>query len=100
LIPYAISSSYTLESPSFARSKLKRFDFASAKHASARITVGWMICLCPRYGAKASFDAQSMMVGSPPGEAVRGPSSSSTALDPEPTAQTDPFRTFASVRSG
>jgi len=33
-------------------------------------------------------------VGSPPGEGIRGPSRLSTALDPEPTAQTDPFRTF------
>jgi hypothetical protein len=31
----------------------------------------------------------------PPGEAVRGPSSSSTALNPEPTAQTDPLPTFS-----
>jgi hypothetical protein len=30
----------------------------------------------------------------PPGEAIRGPSRSSTALDPEPTAQTDPERKF------
>jgi hypothetical protein len=30
-----------------------------------------MICLCPLYGAKASFDAQSMMAGSPPTWAVR-----------------------------
>jgi hypothetical protein len=30
----------------------------------------------------------------PPDEAVRGPSSSSTALDPEPTAQTDPKLSF------
>ena len=30
----------------------------------------------------------------PPGEAIRGPSRSSTALDPEPTAQTDPQETF------
>ena len=30
----------------------------------------------------------------PPGEAVRGPSSSSIALDPEPTAQADPLQTF------
>src|SRR5580704_16832264 len=45
LIPYAISSFYTPESPSFARSKLKRSDFASAKHASARI--GSAGCLCP-----------------------------------------------------
>jgi hypothetical protein len=29
-----------------------------------------MICLCPRYGAKASFDSQSMMVGSPPEAAL------------------------------
>src|SRR5271165_1247359 len=28
-------------------------------------TLGRMICLCPRYGAKALFDEQSMMVGSP-----------------------------------
>ena len=33
-------------------------------------------------------------VGFPPGEAIRGPSRSSTALDPEPTAQTDPQETF------
>jgi len=33
-----------------------------------------------------------------PGEAVRGPSSSSTALDPEPTAQTDPNRSFGRMR--
>jgi hypothetical protein len=26
----------------------------------------------------------------PPGEAIRGPSRSSTVLDPEPTAQTNP----------
>jgi hypothetical protein len=36
-----------------------------------------------------------MSGGLPPGEAVRGPSSSSTALDPEPTAQTDPLPSFA-----
>src|SRR5271165_7594382 len=29
-------------------------------------TLDRMICLCSRYGAKASLDAQSMMVGSPP----------------------------------
>src|SRR5271166_4846800 len=36
----------------------------------------------------------------PPGEAVRGPSSSSTALDPEPTAQTDPEETFLAAPAG
>jgi hypothetical protein len=41
-------------------------------------------------GAEASSDAQPQMVGSPPGEAIRGPSRSSTALDLEPTAQADP----------
>jgi hypothetical protein len=33
---------------------------------------------------------QSVISRNPPGEAIRGPSSSSTTLDPEPTAQTDP----------
>jgi hypothetical protein len=33
----------------------------------------------------------------PPGEAIRGPSRSSTALDPEPTAQTDPLPTIVSL---
>src|ERR1700731_2401656 len=37
LIPYAVSSSDTPESPSFARSKLKRSDFASAKHESSLV---------------------------------------------------------------
>src|SRR6266851_2554401 len=32
---------------------------------------------------------------SPPGEAIRGPSRSSTALNPEPTAQTDPSRSLS-----
>jgi hypothetical protein len=36
--------------------------------------------------------AAMVKVRSPPGEAIRGRSSSSTALDPEPTAQTDPDR--------
>jgi len=39
----------------------------------------------------------------PPGEVVRAPSSSSTALDPEPMAQTDPktdLRTFTVDLSG
>ena len=31
----------------------------------------------------------------PPGEAIRGPSRSSTALDREPTAQTDPSRSLS-----
>ncbi len=35
-----------------------------------------------------------------PGEAIRGPSRSSTALDPEPTAQTDPLRSFDLTSSG
>src|SRR6266446_3716930 len=30
----------------------------------------------------------------PPGEAIRGPSRSSTALDPSQTAQTDPYEPF------
>src|SRR5438128_3211631 len=33
-----------------------------------------------------------------PGEAIRGPSRSSTALDPEPAAQTDPHRTFEQAK--
>jgi hypothetical protein len=36
----------------------------------------------------------------PPGEAIRGPSRPSTALDPEPTAQTDPNPTFMTTSLG
>jgi len=57
-----------------------------------------MICLCPRYGAKASFDAQSMMGRLSTRLApFRGPSRSSTALDPEPAVQTDPKLPFISA---
>jgi hypothetical protein len=44
--------------------KALRLRFCQARIRS--YTVGRMICLCPLYGAKASFDAQSMMVGSAP----------------------------------
>jgi hypothetical protein len=45
-------------------------------------------------GATLSLARVPAKVGCPPGEAIRGPSRLSGALDPEPTAQTDPFRTF------
>jgi len=35
----------------------------------------------------------------PPGEAIRDPSRRSTALNPEPTAQTDPSRSLSDARS-
>jgi hypothetical protein len=47
-----------------------------------------------------AFDASALPAGQignvafPPREVIRGPSTSSTALDPEPTAQTDPQRTL------
>jgi hypothetical protein len=58
-----------------------------------------LVITCRRYGkiaigATLSLEEVPAKVRNPPGEAIRGPSRSSTALDPEPTAQTDPFRTF------
>jgi hypothetical protein len=47
---------------------------------------------CWRYFDPQSRQKSFANVRLPPGEAVRGPSSSSTALDAEPTAQTDPKR--------
>src|SRR5271166_5534946 len=43
--------------------------------------------------ANSNFMALPQKVRKRPGEAIRVPSRSSTALDPEPTAQTDPKRT-------
>jgi hypothetical protein len=37
----------------------------------------------------------TLHVRNPPGEAIRDPSRSSAALDPEPTAQTDPSRSLS-----
>jgi hypothetical protein len=48
-------------------------------------------------GASSSLQDAPAKVGPPPGEAIRSPSRSSTALDPEPTAQTD---RKAEVREG
>jgi hypothetical protein len=52
-------------------------------------------------GAQAlrGHDADPGSRPNPPGEAVRGRSSSSTALDPEPTAQTDPERSLVPSHS-
>jgi hypothetical protein len=46
------------------------------------------------FGATSPLAAVAVKDRNPPGEAIRGSSSSSNALDPEPTAQTDPNPTF------
>ena len=51
-------------------------------------------CAKVRFWREASTATQIRDGGSPPGEAIRGSSGSSTALDLEPTAQTDPQPTF------
>ena len=50
---------------------------------------------CPFSAQSPSLRCVVAKDRSPPGEAVRGPSRSSTTLDPEPTAQTDPTVTLA-----
>src|SRR5580692_12324302 len=72
----------------------------SALAESAPVRVALAGSLTAAYGATSALAVVAAKDRCPPGGAIRGLSRPSTALDPEPTAQADPFRSSSDAEPG